>query len=173
MKLSIREDTIDLATFERLFTEAWPYISAERQRAGEDELKAALWNSSQKERTLIYEQDGYIVGVISFTLQKYNGKQYFQYLWPTFGADSNGSRAWFYSKEYKESSEKLKEIFPEVEGVMIIGNPESPAMKGVQKKFNEGNSAYSSMELETITEVFNSGLAGMYPDTFRVFLMEF
>lgn len=171
MKLSIRHGILDYATFERLFTEAWNYISAERQRLGADVVKQSLWDTHENNETLIYEENGYIVGAVSFSFFNYNGNKYFHYLVPTFGENEEGSRAWFYSDEYNKSNEKLKSIFNDIQGVLMIGNPNSPAMTAIQNKVNNGTSAYTSLETKTVSEVFGSEVASSYTDEFRVFIM--
>ena len=170
MKLSIREDKLDYATFERLFTEAWDYISAERQRMGADNLKAGLWEAHKENKTLIYEEDGYVVGTISFKFHQYKRKKYLHYLYPTYGENESGSRAWFYSEEYKNSSDKLKSVFPDVEGVVMIGNPDSPAMTAIQNKYNDGVSLFTSMDILKVDEVFSREEISP-PEHFRAFVM--
>lgn len=170
MKLSIREDKLDYATFERLFTEAWDYISAERQRMGADNLKASLWEAHKENKSLIYEEDGYIVGTVSFKFHQYNRKKYLQYLYPTYGENESGSRSWFYSEEYKNSSDKLKKVFPDVEGVLMIANPASPAMTAIQNKYNDGVSLFTSMDILKVDDVFSREEMSP-PDHFRAFVM--
>lgn len=125
---------------ERLFTEAYPYISKERQRAGEDVVRNELTGES-KFPYIRYDLDGYTVGVCNYSEITYNGKNYFYHRYPVYGQTQSGSRSWWYSEEFQEKNAEYvrNEGFA---GMITLFNPESPAGKAVGTHFGKFGKYY-------------------------------
>ena len=169
MVISFREDKIDYPTFERLYSEAWDYISAERQRAGSEKLKQSLWESHNSKRSFIIEKDGYVVGIECFEIVEFQGQKVLHYHYPTFGADSDGSKSWYYSEEYDKAHRKRDENL-NVSGVIIIGNPNSPAVTALKKKHAAGGDHFESM-VEYPIEELSPVYAKSYPSYFKGYFL--
>ena len=136
-------DDISLDDLNRLYNEAYPYISQERARMGEEALKNELIHNLQGFPLLKYQIEEYIVGICSYTSFRYNDKVYLFHRHPLYGNDSNGSRSWWYSEEFqKKNSEFVRsENFA---GVMTLYNPNSPAAKAVANHFGSFGKYYVS-----------------------------
>lgn len=134
----------DLTTelLERLYSEAYPYISKERQRMGEDALKAALIDDLGDHPIIQYEVDGYVVGIASYTDMVVDGKKYMYHRHPLYGQTETGSRAWWYSEDFQKANSEFVRAEGYV-GVLTLFNPNSPAGKAVGTHFGSFNKYYS------------------------------
>lgn len=121
---------ISAETLNRLYNEAYPYISDERKRLGEERLRDALFNDLDKYPIMKYEVDDYIVGIVSYTECYYNGKRYMFHRHPIYGCDINGSKAWWYSEEFQREN-SLYWDNNNFAGLITIINPNAPAAKAV------------------------------------------
>lgn len=133
-------DDLGDSLLNRLFDEAYPYISKERQRAGEDVVRSEL--TGRNEFPYIkYDLDGYTVGVCNYTEKTYNDKTYLLHRYPVYGHTVSGSRSWWYSEEFQQkNSEFVKnEGFA---GLITLFNPESPAGIAVGNHFGSFGKYY-------------------------------
>lgn len=128
-------------TLERLYQEAYPYTSAERQRLGEEFFRNDLTNNFGNYPIVEYSVDGYIVGIYSYTQIMYNGKMYLLHRFPIYGQTPTGSRAWWYSEDHQRESS----IFIRNEGysgIITMFNPDSPAGQAVGTHFGSFDKYY-------------------------------
>ena len=126
-------EKIDRETVDRLFVDAYDRISPERQRVGEERLKAQIWGNTQEYNNWTVESDGYIVGIITWVpIVAEDGTEYFGTRLVAFGKDKAGSRAWFYSEEFQRV---LAKTVSGTGGLITILNPASPAAQAVAKIF--------------------------------------
>ena len=134
----------DLSTqiLERLYQEAFPYISAERKRMGDDKLKAALLNGLEDYPIIRYEVDGYTVGICSYAEMPHNNKLYLFHRHPIYGQTQAGSRAWWYSEEFQQKNSEYVRA-EGLAGVITLFNPGSPAAVAVGKHFGSFNKYYN------------------------------
>lgn len=136
-------EEISLDVLERLYAEAYPYISEERKRMGDAELKSALIDQLHDFPIIRYDLDGYTIGVCSYNDQYINGKKYLLHRHPIYGHTQTGSRGWWYSEEFQQkNSEYVRaEGFA---GVVTLFNPSSPAAKAVLSHFGSFNKYYKT-----------------------------
>lgn len=134
---------ISTELLERLYSEAYPYISEERKRMGEDDLRSSLVDELHDFPIIRYDVDGYTVGICSYSEQYINGKKYLLHRHPIYGQSATGSRAWWYSEEFQQkNSEYVRaEGFA---GVATLFNPNSPAAKAVLNHFGSFNKYYKT-----------------------------
>lgn len=130
----------------RLYAEAFPYISKERQRMGTDALKAALIGDLAHHPIIKYDVDRYTVGIASYNDIQYNGKTYMYHRHPIYGQTEAGSRAWWYSEEFQQKNSEYVRA-EGYAGVITLFNPESPAGKAVGTHFGSFNKYYKVPEV--------------------------
>jgi hypothetical protein len=124
---------VERETVDRIFSEAYEKISVERQRVGEEKLKAQIWGNILNYNNLTIESDGYIVGIITWVpMVTVDNVNYIGTRLVAFGKDQNGSRAWFYSEEFQKV---LAETIAGTAGLISILNPASPAAQAIAKIF--------------------------------------
>lgn len=159
----------DRATYDRLFSEALPQISVERTRLGEENLKEGMWGGLNQEGNKIYQMtvDGHVTAYICYQDFTYNDQAYRLIMHPTVGCDANGSKAWYYSEEFKQA-EQAFDAAQNHAGVIAIHNPGTPAALSMETNFG----SYSTIELFTIDE-FEGGVFVPFglPDTMRVMVV--
>ena len=127
----------------RLYDEAFGYISVERKRIGDQQLKNELINNLGQFPVIKYETDGYLVGIASYTDIIYNNKKYMFHRHPIYGQTESGSRAWWYSEEFQQkNSEYVRN--EGYAGVITLFNPESPAGKAVGNHFGTFGKFYNT-----------------------------
>jgi len=129
--------------FERLYNEAFDYISEERKRMGDEQLRNALLNKLELFPFIKIEVDDYLVGVASYTDGFYNNKKYMLHRHPIYGCDINGSKAWWYSEEFQAKT-KSYVLDNNYCGVITAFNPASPAAKAVISHFGSFNKYYNT-----------------------------
>lgn len=136
---------IDLATelLERLYSEAYPYISKERQRMGDEGLRAALIDDLKDLPIIRYDLNEYTVGIASYCDHMYNDKKYMYHRHPIYGQTESGSRAWWYSEEFQQKNSEFVRA-EGYSGVIALFNPESPAGKAVGAHFGSFNKYYNT-----------------------------
>lgn len=159
----------DRATYDRLFQDALPQVSVERKRLGEDGLREGMWQGLTDPQNKIYqmEVDGYVTAYICYRDFTYMGQPYRWLQHPTVGCDVNGSKAWYYSEEFK-AAEQAFDAEQGHAGVLTLYNEGTPAALSMEKNFG----SYSTIETFSLEE-FENGLfrdAGM-PDTMRVMVV--
>jgi hypothetical protein len=127
MAFSIRNQKIDKETFDRLYEDAYPYSEAERERVGNDELKEGMWelHNDPDKTPLTYFKDNHVVGCASVDLIPYEEKQFLLQRYVLVGRDNDGSRAWFYSPEFKEEVDNIITALNGV-GLLVIRSNTSP-----------------------------------------------
>jgi len=137
----ITVDDISREVLERLYSEAHPYISEERKRMGDDDLKAALIDQLHNHPIIRYDVDGYTVGICSYSSQQINDKPYLLHRHPVYGQTTTGSRAWWYSEEFQQKNSEFvrAEGFA---GLATLFNPNSPAAKAVLNHFGSFDKYY-------------------------------
>lgn len=154
----------DRATYDRLFSEALPRISVERTRLGEENLREGMWSGLNDASNKIYQitVDGHITAYICYKDFTYNDQAYRLIIHPTVGCDANGSKAWYYSEEFKQAKQF------DYRGLIAIHNPGTPAALSMQTNFGSD----STIEFFTIDE-FEGGVFLPYdlPDTMRVMVV--
>ena len=134
-------DDIEYTTLERLYNEAFPYLSAERQRVGDVELKKALIDEIGQRPMIQYEIDGYTVGIACYMHVSYQNKLYMWHRHPLYGNDLNGSRAWWFSEEFQlKSAEYVRDNG--YSGIITFMNPSSPAAQAVIRHFGIFNAHF-------------------------------
>lgn len=135
---------ISIDELERLYDEAFPYISKERQRMGEDALKSALLDNGLQYFPIIkYEVNSYLVGIASYTDIVYDKKIYLMHRHPIYGCDANNSRAWWYSEEFQQKNSEYVRVHG-YSGVITMFNPDSPAAKAVISHFGSFKKYYNT-----------------------------
>lgn len=137
----VNESDLDRSLLERLFSEAFSYISQERQRMGENILKSALIDDFRDLPIIEYRINGYTVGVCSYCEYQYDGKKYLFHRHPIYGKDESGSKSWWYSEDFQRLNSEFvrREGF---EGVITLFNPNSPAGRAVGNHFGSFNKYY-------------------------------
>lgn len=178
MALEIMHDSpIDREVYDRLFQEALPYISEERLRVGEEELRESMWRNLKAHETTerMYIQDGEVVGVSCVRpLGLPDGSTGMWYMHPTYGQTSLGSRAFFYSEDFQ----KVGKNWMDANGydkVIVIHNPGSAAALAVEAIWGnswEGRRYFNKPEVLTIDEAFGTEHTLDLPSTMRVFIIE-
>lgn len=165
--------------FERLFAEAFDYLSAERQRLG-DNLKEDLWEALRHEGSFIhrYLEDDYLVGVASLIelVIPYEGKveRWAHYITPTYGHNKTGSRSWWYSEEFQKQARQFcdEENFDKL---LVVHNPGSPAALAVEAVWGQawGSRQYFDRPvIKSLAETFGDARDAFgYPDTMQCFVM--
>lgn len=133
---------IDYNLLERLFQEAYPYISEERKRMGDNELRSALLDDLQDYPIIRYDVDGYTVGICSYSEMPYNGQRYFYHRHPLYGCDASGSKSWWFSEEFQQKNSEYvsSEGFA---GMISLFNPASRAGQAVLRHFGTFDKYYS------------------------------
>lgn len=126
---------------ERLYSEAYPYISEERKRMGEDDLKYALIDKLEDCPIIRYDLDGYTVGICSYSDHYINDKKYLLHRHPIYGHTPTGSRGWWYSEEFQQKNSEYVRA-EGYAGVATLFNPNSPAAKAVLSHFGSFNKYY-------------------------------
>lgn len=170
MSFTITVEAPDRATYDRLFSEAWDYISIERQRRGESELKEGMWTEWQTDGQFarVYRKDDYVVGMDCCVTITKDDERWLFYKQPTFGADSTGSRSWFYEEDFQKVSKEWMNENDYV-GFFVFHNPGSPAAIGAQSiwgtTFN-GVQYFSPVSEESLEDWGGDGL----PETMRAFV---
>lgn len=155
-------DSVSRELYDRLYTEAYPKISAERKRVGDVALGEAMFNELPLYETAIYYVDNYPVGLVSYNTIQYNNKTYFFHRYPTYGTDENGSRSWWYSEEFQQvNSEYVKNM--NCAGVITMFNPGSPAANAVIQHFGSFKKYYKEPVECSINSVFGIGMDTLLP----------
>ena len=142
--------------FDRLFQEALPYISKERQRLGEDTLKAGLWSALVELDSVVYAVDGYTVGMAALGTCVYDGQRYLEHISPTYGTDQNGSRSWWYHDDFQRLSADFVRDNNYV-GIVTAFNPNTPASNAVKNHFGNIAGNYFNRPVEVPYEEIFSG----------------
>jgi hypothetical protein len=173
-------DPVTRTEFDRLYDEAFSYLSVERQRLGEN-MKETLWNGFNKEEVTVrrYELDGYLVGcsaIIPLEIEwQGNVETWMWYYQPTYGQTTSGSRSWWYSEEFQKVGREWADTMG-YDKVMALHNPTSPAALAVANTWGsswDGRQYFESPEVHTLEEIFGEGRSAMVlPDTMRVFLID-
>lgn len=168
--------TITKTEFDRLFEEAHPKLSIERQRmGGKEELREALWAAHQNETDKVgaYYKDDYLVGC-RVARDWYIGDEKFEwYIQPTYGTDQNGSRSWWYSEDTRKAMRDFC-VDNGYAGAIAIHNPTSPAAEAVASHFAhsyDGRQYFQTAETRTISEVFPDIDMPLATDSMRVFVL--
>jgi hypothetical protein len=155
-------DSISRTLFDRLYSEAYSKISAERARVGDVQLSESMYSELPLYKIATYYVDDYPVGLVSYYTIQYNGKTYFFHRYPTYGVDQNGSRAWWYSEEFQQvNSEYVKNM--NCAGVITMFNPGSPASNAVKQHFGYFNKYYKLPVEHSISAVLGPGMGGLLP----------
>lgn len=177
--IDTKTNTLSREEFDRLYAEAFDYISIERQRLGED-AKETVWETFERDDAFIhrYEVDGYLVGSASLTelIINYEGNQerWAWYLSPLYGETLAGSRSWWYDEEFTKQARD----FVDDDGfdkLLVLFNEGTPAALATQatwgRKFDDRQ--YFEVPLvKTLDEVFGENREKiLVPDTMRCFVM--
>lgn len=133
---------LSVELLDRLYNEAFPYISKERQRMGEEALKAALIDDLRDHPIIMYDFDGYTVGIASYADMLVDDKKYMYHRHPIYGQTEAGSRAWWYSEEFQQKNSEYVRA-EGYAGVITLFNPNSPAGKAVGSHFGSFNKYYN------------------------------
>lgn len=129
------------ALYDRIFSEALPYIGHERLRLGEDLLRESMWDALNHHESNIYYKDGYPVGCASWHSMPFDNTQYQFHVAPTYGSDKDGSKDWFFSPEYLQACyDSLKKL--ELDGVILFFNEGSPAATAAYHVFSANPSLF-------------------------------
>jgi hypothetical protein len=173
-------DPVTRTEFDRLYDEAFSYLSVERQRLGEN-MRETLWDGFNKKEVMVrrYELDGYLVGCAAVMPFKIEWQGHAEtWLWhyqPTYGQTASGSRSWWYSEEFQKVSREWMDTMG-YDKIMAIHNPTSPAALAAANTWGnswDGRQYYERPEVHTIGEIFGEGRSAMVlPDTMRVFLID-
>lgn len=134
-------EDLSAGLLDRLYVEAFPYISNERQRMGTEALKSALTDGLENYPIIQYDVDGYTVGIASYSEVVYNGKLYMFHRHPIYGQTESGSRSWWYSEEFQQKNSEYVRAEGYV-GVITLFNSESPAGRAVGSHFGSFNKYY-------------------------------
>ena len=172
-------NTLSRDECDRLYSEAFDYISIERQRLGED-AKELVWNTFEQPDSFIhrYVLDDYLVGAASLTefFTTYEGasERWAWYLSPLYGETQDGSRSWWYDEEFT----KQARAFVDDDGfdkLLVLFNEGTPAALATQatwgRKF-EDRQYFEPVLIKTLDEIFDDKrqFVGV-PDTMRCFVM--
>lgn len=172
--------TVTREEFDRLYDQAFDYISIERQRLG-SKSRDVLWDTLQLEdtQTRRYMLDDYLVGCSAITrlpmLWEDQEEVWMWYRQPTYGETQSGSRSWWYSEDFQ----KVGREWMDAEGydkVMVIHNPNSPAAIAVSETWGrewDGRQYFERPVSYSLPEVFGDNWSEwlVVPDTMRVFLI--
>jgi hypothetical protein len=150
-----KSSDISLSELERLYNEAFPYISEERKRMGDKALKSALLDGIQHFPIIKYEVNDFLVGIASYTDIAYNNKRYMMHLHPIYGCDINGSKAWWYTEEFQQKNSEYVSTHG-CAGVITAFNPASPAAKAVISHFGSFQKYYNTPYI--LDDMSNIGL---------------
>jgi len=168
-KITVNDISRDI--LERLYSEAYNYISEERKRMGEKELKSVLLENLNDCSIIKYDIDSYVVGICSYHEHQYNGKKYLLHRHPIYGTDKNGSRAWWYSEEFQKNNAEFVRN-EGLNGVITLFNPNSPAAKAVKNHFGSFGKYYNRpIIFEDPSELLIS-LDSKSKDILKAFLIE-
>ena len=129
--ITLTERTVERDEFDAMFEEAVTKAAHEVTRFGSrDVMRDAMWNDYEINRTAVIEKDSDIVGYLSFTEQ---GSSTVRISTPCYGPDSNGSRSWYYTKDYQKGVRDFVRSIGCDRMVMIIreGSPVSEATKKI------------------------------------------
>lgn len=173
----IHDAPIDRDVYNRLFQEALPYISEERIRVGETELRESMWQNLKAHDTTerTYVQDGEVVGVSCIRkIGLLDGSAGLWYMHPTYGQTSLGSRAFFYSEDFQKVSKNWMDENG-YDKIIVIHNPGSAAALAVETIWGtswDGRRYFNTPTVHTINEVFGTNHTFDLPSTMRVFVIE-
>lgn len=172
-------NTISRAEFDRLFDEAFYYMSHERQRLG-DNMREDIWLQFEREDAFThrYLVDDYLVGAAALMELDilYEGQQerWAWYVTPLYGETQAGSRSWWYSEEFA----KQARAFCDDDGfdkLLAIFNPGSPAALAAEATWGQrwGSRQYFEKPLvKTMQETFGDARDKISnPDTMRCFVI--
>lgn len=151
--LELIEGAPDRDTFDRLFSEAWDKIAAERQRVGDRALRESLWESLHANTAYTYVLDGYVVGCGSHRDLEIGGEKWLWYTYPTLGCDANGSRAWFYGEDFQRVGATRRREQGYV-GMVVVANSSSPAKTAVETIWGTYANHWQRPEIVTASSVF-------------------
>ena len=163
----------DLTTelLERLYNEAYPYISEERQRMGTEALKAALIEDLKDYPIMQYKVDNYLVGIASYTDIVYNNTRYMFHRHPLYGQTESGSRAWWYSEDFQRVNSEY--VTAEgYAGVITLFNPSSPAGIAVSNHFGSFNKYYKTPVIIDDPEILGLKLKIDAKDKLKAFVID-
>lgn len=154
------------ADFDRVFGECLPYVAHERRSIGDDTLRDALWAALTRDDNFCveYRKDGYLVGMASLTTLLWGGVRYLYHMYPTYGADETGSRAWWYSDDFQRVSADFVRDNNYV-GIVTTFNPNTPASNAVKGHFGNVTGDYFERpnEIEA-KEIWGEPFAEQKPD---------
>ncbi len=165
--------------FDRLFDEAFYYMSHERQRLG-DNLREDIWLQFEREDAFThrYLVDDYLVGAAAL-MELYipygeNVERWAWYLTPLYGETQAGSRSWWYSEDFA----KQARAFCDDDGydkLLAIFNEGSPAALAAQATWGQefdGRKYFETPLVKTLTETFGEARDKIgNPDTMRCFII--
>lgn len=162
-------ETANRDIYDRLFVEALPLISAERLRLGEENLREGMWDGLTDPSNKIYQVtvDGHVTMYICYKDYTYNEEAYRLLMHPTVGCDANGSKAWYYSEEFKQA-EQAFDAAQNHAGIITLFNPNTPAALSMETNFG----SYSTIEVFQVND-FDGGVFNFLdlPDTMRVMVV--
>jgi len=174
------DNPVTRTEFDRLYDEAFDYISIERQRLGDD-TREVLWETLGQEDTIVrrYELDDYLVGCSAITSLNVRWEDHTEtWMWyrqPTYGETEAGSRSWWYSEDFQKIGRQWMDDMG-FDKVMAIHNPTSPAALAVANTWGrnwDGRQYFERPEVYTLEEVFGEGRSAIgVPDSMRVFLID-
>ena len=181
MTFNIDKTTNNLsrAEFDRLFDEAYYYMSEERQRLG-DNLKEDIWGTFERPDAFThrYEVDDYLVGAASLTelLIPWEGttERWAWYLTPLYGETQAGSRSWWYSEEFAKQARAFRDDdgFDKLLAIFNQGSPAALAAEATWGQQFEGRQYFERPLIKTMTETFGEHRDRVSnPDTMRCFVI--
>lgn len=157
------------AVYDRLFAEALPQISVERLRLGEENLREGMWSGLTDPSNKVYQMtvDDHVTAYICYKDYTYNDQAYRLLMHPTVGCDANGSKAWYYSEEFKQA-EQAFDAAQNHAGIVTLFNPNTPAALSMETNFG----SYASIEVFEVND-FDGGVFNFLglPDTMRVMVV--
>jgi len=106
IKVEVVDGTLSKEEYERLYDDAFGYISKARQ-VGEGfgvDIRDTMWEGYQRHKQLLYKNNGYVCGAGAYEFAKIGNEKWMSYKFPTIGKDRNGSRAWFYDESFQKSN---------------------------------------------------------------------
>jgi uncharacterized protein YutD len=169
------QEKLDRETFERLFSEARPYVDHEVERiGGENILLEGMWKSHNvdpkfnKLRSRVYKIDDYVVGCSHFTLNYYN--DYMWYSEVLLGKDQNGSKSWWYSEDMIQAERKFLADRHQ-SGFISALNPEGPIGKVAGERYTKnfnGKKYFSGYSWEGLAEIIPEMTQIVSPNLFQV-----